>query len=510
MKRDWSSRTAILLIGLILVVINVIGLNVFSRIDLTDDKVYSLSDASIELVENLDDPVTLTAFFTEGLPAQLNTNRRFLKDKLDDYRAYGGSNIQYTFVDPSDDESLREDANRYNIPEQTIRVLENDAVQFKNVYMGLAIQYGTEREIIPVIQDVSTLEYDITGAIRRMTRETLPSVGFLTGHGEPQPQQAYGTLFGELSPNYDVKTITVNDSIPILSETPDALVIVAPTDSFPDHHLQALDAYLMGGGRLAVLLNRVNANLQMGQAMAQSTRLETLLAAYGATVSEDLVMDAQSSVISVQRQQGFFTINQQIEYPFFPIATNFNPNSLMVNRLNNMMFYFVSSIDTTGSIPASVTYEPLVSSSSKSQLQQGFFMIQPGMPPNMQELTGGPYAIAASLSGSFPSAFNGASTSEDTRIIVVGDGDFLNESIVGPIQGNIEFGLNMVDWLVQDDALLAIRAKKIEPRSLNEVSDGARPWIKYINMLMPALLVVLFGLYRWQKRKSRQIILTGN
>ncbi len=505
MKRDWSSRTAILLIGLILIVVNVIGLNFFGRLDLTDDDVYSLSDASIDLVENLDDPVTLTAFFTEGLPGPLSSNRRFLKDKLDDYRAYGGQNIQYKFVDPGDDAELREEANKFRIPEQQIQVIESDAVQFKNVYMGLAIQYGTEREVIPVIQDISTLEYDITGAIRRLTRESLPTVGFLTGHGEPMPTQALRTLYQQLSQNYDVKTITVADSLPALSESTDALIIMAPTDTIPDLHLQAIDQYLMDGGRLAVLLNRVTANLQAGQATALSVGLENLLGSYGINISENLIMDAQSSAITVQRQQGMFMINQQIEYPFFPIASNFSDDNLMVNRLSNVMFYFASSIDTTGTLPSTVSYEPLISSSENSQLQEGFFMIQPGMPG--QSFAGGPYTMAASYSGQFPSAFQSGMSSLDTRMIVVGDGDFLNESIVGPIPGNIEFGLNMVDWLVQDDALLAIRAKKIEPRALEPTSEGARPWIKYTNMLLPTLIVVIFGLIRWRQRKSRQIIL---
>ena len=507
MKRDWSSRTAILLVGLILVVINVIGLNIFGRLDLTDDKVYSLSDASIEIVENLDDPVTLTAFFTEGLPAPLSSNRRFLKDKLDDYRAYGGQNIQYKFVDPGDDAELREEANRYRIPEQQIQVIESDAVQFKNVYMGLAIQYETEREVIPVISDISTLEYDITGAIRRLTIESLPSLGFLTGHGEPMPQQAMQTLYQQLSQNYDIKSVTI-DSLGTMSESPDALVILAPADTIPEPHLRAIDQYLMAGGRLAVMLNRVNANLQMGQATMQSVGLEPLLSTYGATITPDLIMDNQSSAVTVQRQQGFFTINQQIEYPFFPIASNFSTDNLMVNRLNNMVFYFVSSVDSSG-VPASVSFEPLVRSSSNSQTQEGFFMIQPGM-PNQEQFSGGPYTIAAALSGSFPSAYNAGTASTDTRLLVVGDGDFLNESLVGTIPGNIEFGLNMADWLVQDDALLAIRAKKIAPRVLGETAEGMRPLIKYGNMLLPALLVIMFGIFRWRQRKNRQIILSGS
>ena len=92
------------------------------------------------------------------------------------------------------------------------------------------------------------------------------------------------------------------------------------------------------------------------------------------------------------------------------------------------------------------------------------------------------------------------------RLVVVGDGDFLNESILGAVGSNTEFGLNMVDWLAQDEALLAIRSKSIEPRGLRETPEGLRPLIKYGNMVGPLLLIILFGFGRWRKRRNRQIV----
>lgn len=502
MKRDWTSRTAILLIGGILVVLNLIALNLFARLDLTDDSVYSLSDASIRLVEDLDDPVTITAFFTKDLPAPYSTNRRFLKDKLDDYRAYGGHNIQYKFVDPADSEELRAEAGRYQIPPVQIQVIESDNVQLKNAYMGVAIQYVDAREIIPVVQDLSTLEYDVTSAIRRLTREDLPTVGFLSGHGEPDPIQDMQNLYQGLSRNYAVQTVAVEDGV--LDARPEALLVVAPTDTLPEAHLRALDAYVMEGGRLALLLNRVAANLQIGQASELSVGLEPLLGAYGATLTPNLIMDEQSSVVTMQRQAGAFRFAQQIDYPLFPVATTFNANNMMVNRLRDVMFYFVSSIDTAQATPDGVEREPLIFSSGQSGIQQGFFMLQPM--ETTATLSGGPYLLAAAYTGAFPSAFEAGRQSAPTRLVVVGDGDFINESIVGPVRGNIAFGLNMVDWLVQDDALLEIRTKTIEPRSLRPASEGVRPWIKYGNMVVPVLVVILFGLVRWRQRKNRQIV----
>ena len=372
MKQDFSKQTTLFLAAAILVVVNLIGLNVFGRLDLTDDRVYSLSRASKDIVETLEDPVTITAFFTADLPAQFASNRRFLRDKLNDYRAYGSQNIEYQFIDPGEDEDLRSEATRLGIPPVQIQVIESDNVQLKNAYMGIAIEYENNRETIPVIQDLSRLEYDLTSAIRRLTREEKPVAGFWTGHGEPDPMQNMQALQQSLSTNYEARSVTAAD---LEGEgSPDVLLVIAPTDTIAEADLQALDAYIMDGGRVGFLLNRVAANLQAGQAVELNIGIEPLLANYGIILTPNLIMDEQSSVVNVQRRQGFFNISQQIQYPLFPVASRFNPENQMVNRLQELMFYFVSSIDTSAALPSGVTLDPLIYSSPQSGLQQGFFM----------------------------------------------------------------------------------------------------------------------------------------
>ncbi len=503
MRRDWTTRSSLIIIGLILVVVNVIAVSLFVRVDLTDDDVYSLSPASIELVRALEDPVTVRAFFTSDLPAPYNSNRRFLKDKLDDYRAYGGRKVQYQFVDPSSESQTEEEVRRIGIPPIQIQVIERDNVQLKSAYMGVSIEFGGEREIIPVVQDLSTLEYDITSAIRRLTRDELPVVGFLTGHGEPSVFQDMSSLRQALARNYDVRAVSASASG--LDPQPEALVIVAPKDTMPAEHVRAIDRYVQEGGRLALLLNEVTADIQQGQASALDVGLKPLLEAYGIGLRTDLVSDVQSSVVTVQQQSGFFNIARQIEYPFLPIASRFNSENMMVNRLREMLFYFVSTIDTSMVAPG-VRVEPLVYSSPRSATQEGFFFIQPMM-DRRPEYEDGPFTLAAAYTGTFPSPFDTSNESAPTRIVVVADGDFLNESVLGRIPGNIEFGLNMVDWLVQDEELMEIRAKKIEPRALEDVDDGSRPWIKYANMFGPAILVILFGLVRWRGRRPQEFVL---
>lgn len=503
MKHNWTSRAAILLIGGILAVINVISVNWFARVDLTDDNVYSLSDASIDLVESLDDPVTITAFFTKDLPAPYSANRRFLQDKLDEYRAFGGNNIQYYFKDPSDSDELREEAERYRIPAVQIQVVENDNLQIKNAYMGLAIQYQDEREVIGVVQELSNLEYDITTAIKKMQRDRLPIVGFLQGHGEPDPTQSMSRLMTELRKRLDVRTVTIEaDSF---STRPDVLIVVAPTDTIPDGDLQVIDRFMQEQGKAAFLVNRVQTDLQQGFGSVLDTGLERLLASYGATINPDLVMDEQSSAINVQRQAGFFRVMEAIQYPFLPIVTSFSDNA-MVRRLGELRLFFASSIDTTG-VPASVSAEPLAFSTPASGLQTGFFMLQPQMVQN-RELNEGPYTLAVAYKGSFPSPYGTPQKVTESRMVVFGDGDFVDESLAGPIPSSIEAVQNMVDWLVLDDGILAIRSKKIDPRPLEPMEDSLKAPIKYFALLFPPFLVVLVGLVRWRRRKHE--MRTGN
>ena len=131
--------------------------------------------------------------------------------------------------------------------------------------------------------------------------------------------------------------------------------------------------------------------------------------------------------------------------------------------------------------------------------------IQPVLQQSEFNFEGGPYPMAAAFRGNFPSAFEAGLTGTDSRIVVVGDGDFVNETMVGQVPNNIEFVLNMVDWLIQDDALLEIRAKSIAPRRLGDVPDAWKPVVKYANLLGPVLIVMLFGVVRWRRRKNRTV-----
>ncbi|MCK4778233.1 MAG: Gldg family protein, partial [Actinomycetia bacterium] len=157
----------VIMIGIV-ILINIIGISAFFRLDLTSDDLYSLSESSQEYLEELSDPVNIKVFFTENLPAPYNSNERYLRDILEEYAVYGGRNFNYEFIDPKENKDI---ARRYGIPEVQIRDIKADEVGFKMAMMGLVIIHGEWTEKIPIIKSTDGLEYKITSMIRKLKQK---------------------------------------------------------------------------------------------------------------------------------------------------------------------------------------------------------------------------------------------------------------------------------------------------------------------------------------------------
>ena len=168
----------------ILVLVNIISIRLFGRLDLTSNRQFSLSEASRELMQNLDDRVTVKAYFTEDLPAPYNNNRRLVLDQLNEYKAYAGGNLQFDFVDPAEEKTEQEAVQQGIAPVQ-VQVVKEDKFEVKRAFMGMVFLYEDRREVIPVLQNTANLEYEISSTIRRLTVRERKTIGFLSGHGEP-------------------------------------------------------------------------------------------------------------------------------------------------------------------------------------------------------------------------------------------------------------------------------------------------------------------------------------
>ncbi len=164
---------------MVIVLVNIVGLSTFFRVDLTQNKIFSLSPASKAVVSTLSEPMSIKVFFSKNLPAPHNNTERYLKDLLTEYGAQGGRYFNFSFYNVSQEEGTlagktdenREMARNYGISPVQIRIMENDEVKFKNAYMGLVIIHGDLIEKIPAITSTDGLEYQLTTAIQKMNNK---------------------------------------------------------------------------------------------------------------------------------------------------------------------------------------------------------------------------------------------------------------------------------------------------------------------------------------------------
>ena len=167
-----------ILYAVVIVLLNVAGLSLFFRFDLTANRIYSLSDASKQAVSTLSEPLNIKVFFSKNMPAPHNNTERYLRDLLTEYAAQAGRYFNVTFYNVSQETDMgdkvdqnREMARDYGISPVQIRVMENDELKFKNAYMGLVILHGDLIEKIPAITATDGLEYQLTCAIRKLNNK---------------------------------------------------------------------------------------------------------------------------------------------------------------------------------------------------------------------------------------------------------------------------------------------------------------------------------------------------
>jgi gliding-associated putative ABC transporter substrate-binding component GldG len=363
--------------------------------------------------------------------------------------------------------------------------------------------FEDRKEVIPVVQNLSSLEYDISSAVKRLTSKAKKKIGYTTGHGEAEPSslhQAYQVVASQ----YDLVPVDLSKGEPVPNDVT-VLLVISPQTRFQDSAKYQIDQFIMRGGKVAFLLNRVNANLQNRMGQPLDLGLDDVLQQYGARVNPDLVRDLQCANISVMQQQGGLTFQSQVPFPYIPIASDFNPNNPIVKDLQGIVFPFVSSIDTGNASAQGLRADVLIRSSKRSGRQTGFFMMDPFQRYTPADLAESGIPLGIIVNGSFKSYFVGKqpapvlTVSPETRIVVVGDGDFMKDEFLGN-RGNITFFANIIDYLADDAGLITIRSKNVATPPLEQISDGSKKTVKYTNLLGPPLLIIVYGLFRWRGR----------
>ena len=497
MKTKKSILKFILLVTGILVLVNVASDSYFFRLDFTADKRYTLSNATIDLLKSLKQPITVKAYFSENLPPDVAKTKRDFKDLLIEYSNRSKGKVVYEFINPNEKEELEQEAAQAGVQPVMINVREKDQMKQQKAYLGAVLHMGEKSDVIPFMQPGAAMEYALSSSIKKMGIGDKPTVGILQGHGEASlkaMQQAQTAL----SIMYNVEPVTLTDSTPI-PDNIKTLAIIDPKDTFPESHIRAIEDFISKGKNILIAYNHVSADLEKATGSSRHTGLENLLAKKGIQIDDQFIVDANCGTVNVRQQQGQFSFNTQLQFPYFPLINKFEDHPV-TKGLEQVLLRFPCPLKYSGD--SSIHFTPILKSSAKTGLQQSptFFNVQKQWMENdfpMHNVT-----IGAALTGKI----GGNSSS---KMVVFANGDF---AVNGEGQlaqqlppDNINLLVNSIDWLSDDTGLIDLRTKGVSSRPLDSTEDGTKIFYKYMNFLLPLILIVIYGLVRAQRKRLLRI-----
>lgn len=476
---------------LVLLFVNVTSSYLFTRMDLTQEKRYTLSASTKEMLKELDEQVLFRVYLEgDDLPSEYRRFRNEIKDMLDQFRAYSRY-VEYEFVNPN---SMKTDEEKRQLNEMLIKkgltpipvTSEEDGVQKQQiVYPSMEVSYmGREtalqlqssgvsgRSTDEVVNSsVESLEYNFVTAIHRLTRPVRAKVGFLLGHGELEKidlfdiqmslveDYAVGNVY--LDKNIDALTgrvLDTRDSSVSVRNKFDVVVIPKPLRTFSDQDLYILDQYVMYGGKILWLVDALDADMDSLQNKAQTfatrlpTNLDDLFFNYGVRVNPDLIMDYRCRGIPMM---GSDNRMQLVPWYYFPTLV---PNSShpIVRNLDVLKTDFVSSIDL---IDNDIEKTVLLTTSDHVHIKNAPVNIQLSdamIEVNDQLFNRSALPVAVLLEGEFKSLYRGRLASafverneiaykekcdKPTQMIVISDGDMIRNGTAMSEQGRYPFPL---------------------------------------------------------------------
>lgn len=528
-------KTLILIV--VLVLINVYFTNKIYRYDLTEDKLFTISEVTKDILNDLDDYVTIEVYFSEKLPQQLIPVRQEIEDILKEYVAYSENYIRVQFIDPATSPETREKVIGTGVPEVQMNIFEKDERKVITGFLGLAIFYSDKTSVIPVIQDTRNLEYDLTSGIRRVTLKNIPTVGFLSDKEAISIKGGKLELLKEeLNKHFQSMDISLEEGKNKIPADLDLLVVAGPKSEFNLREKFEIDQYIMAGGKVIFLIDgvKVEPNLT-GHPL--DVKLTELLANYGIVLNNNLVLD------KINEHAAFRTGYVQFvqPYPYFvkPVSqpgwSGFSNDNPATSRLDSMLFQWISSVDTYTHTENNVNYHKLIQSSPNSwESRVDFYHLHPQNIQQPREMKS--YILALLAEGIFKSYFIGKEIpaidlsdteteevfvdtrlndeiiemSDTTYILVVGNSEFITDPVVQQNPNNLNFILNMIDWMALDDNLIDIRAKGVQLREIKDIDSKQRNWIRALNIYTIPVLVILFGIIRYLIKKRRRNIKLTN
>lgn len=563
MKKLLNSTYGWIWLLLLITGINLLAAVFHSRLDLTLEKRYTLSQPTRKLLSNLDEPVNITLFLTGDMPAGFKKLANSAAEMLQEFRENGGRSIHYTFEKPGEGLSdvlkqvFLDSLNRLGLAPMNVKAQtdQGEGQEERFIYPGALFTYKGRAMAVDFLQGQSSvnginslnnaealLEYKLANAIHKITQDSVPLVGYLSGNGQSLSYNVYD-LINTIKANYDFRILPIDNvaAIPSIFST---LLIVKPTEPFTDQQKLKIDQYIMNGGKVIWMIDNLYAeydSLQRAQndfiAFDRALNLEDQLFKYGARINLDLVEDINSDQMpSVIGSVGGKPQIELVDWNYFPLLSNTNGHPIAKN-LDYIVSQFPNSIDTVKAAGIRKTY--LLTTSPYARVLTSPAKVSWKTVQNREDyssFTKANVPVAVLLEGKFSSVFTNRISAAmkdslafykqpfapanvaDNKMIVVSDGDIALNAVSqkdGPLAmgknmftgyqyANKEFVFNCIEYMTDNSGVLETRSKDYTLRLIDKkkLEDGKLKW-QVINIILPIILVIITGVIYQLVRKRK-------
>jgi ABC-2 type transport system permease protein len=540
-----------------IVLLNIIASFVFFRLDLTEEKRYSLSNATKSLLENLAEKDSADVFvkvYLDGdeLPAGFERLKRAVTETLEEFKVYGGTNIDYKFVNPNaESDTKKREAFYMELAKKGMnptQIVDNkNGRQVETIIFPHALVSVNGKEV-PVLllkgtqgnsaeeklnQSYENVEYELATAIRKLTLRERKKIGVLVEFTKLKPFN-FSDLIASLQERYDLFIIDAKSSPSF--QGLDAMILPKPDLPVDDSTKYKIDQYVMGGGKMLFFVDGLkldSVNLEGNYAQPLDVNLTDLFFKYGVRVNSNIIKDAGScaKIPMVVGDLGDKPNIQPVPFRYFPLINNFG-KSLIVNNLDLVFTRYVASIDTVKA--EGIIKTPLLMTSPYTKVLNAPAFVtfnEARTEADQAEYQAGVKTIAYLLEGKFESLYKNRLLPSDpnykffkaeslpTKIIVCSDGDLIVNEISpktgNPLPlgydkvskhtfGNKDFMMNTIDYLIDENGVIQARGKEVKLRPLDKIKvRDERTFWQVLNIVLPVGLVLIFGfMLQWWRKEN--------
>lgn len=509
----------------------------YSRLDLTQDKRYTLSEVTQNIIDKIEKPLRINVYLEGEFPTEFKRLQIETRQYLEELRAEN-SNIRIQFINPEDQSERLVKVGMF--PSQ-LTIEENGKLSNAIIFPWAELIYNNKRAIVSLLPNgivqsqeqqfaaaIENLEFSFSNAINNILRNRNQKIAILKGNGELQDIFLVSAL-SEVKNKYKLAPFTL-DSVSrnaqkTLNElsTFDLAIIAKPTEAFSEQEKLVLDQYIINGGKTLWMLENVKADTDSlyndGKMLAypRDLNLTDFFFSYGIRINTQLVQDLYSARIRLATGNvGNQTQFQNLPWFYHPLIVG-NPKHPITKNIPAVRLRFANQIDT---LKNDIKKTPLLVSSPLTRMigTPSFIELQSiSEEPKQEQYQGGYKVFGALLEGEFNSMYanrmkplelaDHQNKSSQNKMIIISDGDIIKNQIAknqpydvnidkwtGEQFGNKEFLVNSIDYLLDDSGLINLRNKSLKINLLDKQrAFEERGYWQFLNVILPLVLLSIFG-----------------